>query len=426
MGALLRLMFFDPPAGLNFKNILHAHSHTALLGWLYSALFAVIIYYFLPPAQAGKHKYKWLFGITQIAVLGMLFSFPVQGYGAISITFSTLHILASYVFIYFFLKDLKKTYLPLKEEKHNLSLAFIKAGLFFMALSSLGPWSLGPVMAMGFSGTPLYYLPIYFYLHFQYNGWFTFAIFGLFFKFLERNNIEYNKKYAGNFYRLMLYSCAPAFLLSALWVQPPFWVYIIAGISAVIQIVALYWLVKLLFSIKNELSAVFRGWLAFLMVFSAVAFVMKLVFQLVSAFPAAADLAYNMRNFIIGYLHLALIGFISIFLIALLIKEKGLKLDKNYCKAGITLFVGSFVLSEIVLFLQATLLSFSLGNIPYYHELLFWVSVPMPVGLLLILVNQFAFKQVKNLSIFNILSGSGQFEIRTNESTAKAGSGKAY
>lgn len=422
MGALLRLMFFDPPAGLNFKNILHAHSHTALLGWLYSALFAFIIYYFLPSTQASKPKYKWLFGITQVAVLGMLFSFPVQGYGPVSISFSTLHILASYGFIYFFLKDLKKTSLQLNEEKKPLSLSFIKAGLFFMALSSLGPWSLGPVMAMGFGGTPLYYLPIYFYLHFQYNGWFTFAVFGLLFKFLERNNIEYPKVYARQFFRWMLWACIPSYLLSALWVQPPLIVYIIAGIAAIMQFVAIYWLVKLVVAIKKDVQKRLNSWISFLVGFAVVAFILKILLQLVSALPAIAELAYKNRNFIIGYLHLTLIGFISFFVLALLIKEKGLKLDKIYSKAGMVMFIFGFFASEFLLFLQATLLSFGLGNVPYYFELMFWLSIPMPVGLIFFLANQFSLKLMINsaLRIINL-----QFKRLSNISQLVTGKADA-
>ena len=155
MGVLLRLMFFAPVSGINFKNILHAHSHVALLGWLYSAFFAALVYYFLPVEKANHKKYKKLFWITQIAVLGMLLSFPVQGYGAVSIAFSTMHIIASYFFIYYFLKDYKKSNnLAINPAKHSISASFIKASLFFMALSSLGPWMMGPVMATGNQGTP--------------------------------------------------------------------------------------------------------------------------------------------------------------------------------------------------------------------------------------------------------------------------------
>ena len=45
---------------------------------------------FLAKEKQETKKYRYLFFLIQIAVLGMLFSFPFQGYAAVSITFSTL------------------------------------------------------------------------------------------------------------------------------------------------------------------------------------------------------------------------------------------------------------------------------------------------------------------------------------------------
>jgi hypothetical protein len=37
LGLFLRWLMVSPVDGVNYKNILHAHSHVALLGWLYCA-----------------------------------------------------------------------------------------------------------------------------------------------------------------------------------------------------------------------------------------------------------------------------------------------------------------------------------------------------------------------------------------------------
>src|SRR5690606_15371941 len=179
LGLFLRWQVVQPTEGINFKNFLHAHSHVALLGWLFSAFFLAFLPTYLPEDLSRKKSYSWLFWLAQASVLGMLISFPIQGYALFSITFSTLHILFSYVFIYRFLKDCKQS--EVVKNQHQFSFKFIKAALFFLALSSLGPWAMGPIMASGNSFTQLYYNAIYFYLHFQYNGWFTFAVLGLFF-----------------------------------------------------------------------------------------------------------------------------------------------------------------------------------------------------------------------------------------------------
>lgn len=83
---------------VNFKYFLHAHSHTAFLGWIFNAFYAVFIVAFVPAQKQTSFSYRLLFWLLQVAVLGMLFSFPVQGYAAVSITFSTLHIFLSYWF----------------------------------------------------------------------------------------------------------------------------------------------------------------------------------------------------------------------------------------------------------------------------------------------------------------------------------------
>ena len=103
LGLALRY-FFVQPMGVNYRFLTHAHSHIAMLGWVYLMLFVLFVQYFVPEK---KPIYTKLFWITQFAVLGMLFSFPFQGYAAVSITFSTLHIFCSYYFAYLIFKNHK-------------------------------------------------------------------------------------------------------------------------------------------------------------------------------------------------------------------------------------------------------------------------------------------------------------------------------
>lgn len=93
MGAFLRLMMLLPVAGLDYNHFLHGHSHLAYLGWIFNAIFVALLYAYLP---GHLKKYRLLFWLLQVAVIGMLISFPIQGYAAVSISFSTLHIFLSY------------------------------------------------------------------------------------------------------------------------------------------------------------------------------------------------------------------------------------------------------------------------------------------------------------------------------------------
>ena len=96
MGLALRFSFIES-IGLNYRYLTHAHSHVAMLGWVYLMLFTLIVYYFIPNK---KPIYNQLFWLTEISVIGMMVSFPIQGYATISILFSTLHIFCSYYFVY--------------------------------------------------------------------------------------------------------------------------------------------------------------------------------------------------------------------------------------------------------------------------------------------------------------------------------------
>ncbi|HSI89913.1 MAG TPA: hypothetical protein VK927_02305, partial [Adhaeribacter sp.] len=332
LGLFLRWQFVQPTEGINYKNFLHAHSHAALLGWLYSAFFIALLPAFLPAEIYRKKVYGWLFWLAQASVLGMLISFPIQGYALFSITFSTLHILFSYGFIYRFLKDSKSS--ELVKMKHTFSFRFIKAALFFLALSSLGPWAMGPIMASGNSFTNIYYNAIYFYLHFQYNGWFTFAALGLFFWLLEHFQLTFNRKLATFFFQLLFWASLPAYLLSVLWTKPEAWVYLIAGLAGLLQVLALLVFTRICIPFWPQLSARLSPWSRPLFLFAFAAFVLKILMQDASALPYFAELSYKIRHFIIGYLHLVLIGFVSLFLFGWFLQMGWLQMKNQLAKIG--------------------------------------------------------------------------------------------
>jgi hypothetical protein len=386
LGLFLRWFMVAPPAGFNYKYLLHAHSHVALLGWLFSAFLVALLRAYLPEEVRQKKSYLWQFWLAQASVLGMLLSFPVQGYAPVSITFSTAHILISYWFIYQFLADARQVRLIASD--HQASFRFIKAALFFLAFSSLGPWSLGPVMAGGGSGSQLYYNAIYFYLHFQYNGWLSFAALGLLFWLLENNPIPFSRPQALTVFRLFFGSCLLGFLLSVLWIKPPAIVYYLAGGAALVQAAGLFLLLRLLYRHRADLSGLFRGWSRLLFSLSLAALLLKVVMQLASAIPFMADLAFSIRNFIIGYLHLVLIGFISFFLFAYFIRRGQLNASRRRSRWGLGLFICGFFLSEGLLFLQGLFFWTGWGLLPDYFRLLFWVSTLMPAGLICLLAGQ--------------------------------------
>lgn len=167
LGILLRL-FPVTNVDATYKYIVHTHSHIALLGWVYIALTTLIFHLFIQ--KEARKKYSYIFWATQITILGMLLSFPITGYALYSIIFSTLFLICTYWFYAFFRKHTTCV-------KNTFSYKFINTSLLFLVISSIGPWALGIIMNTLGNTSHLYKNAIYFYLHFQYNGWFIFCLF---------------------------------------------------------------------------------------------------------------------------------------------------------------------------------------------------------------------------------------------------------
>ncbi len=374
LGLFLR---FFPVANFNatYKFIVHTHSHIALLGWVYTALISVIHHIYFDDKK--KHRYSQLFWFTQFTIIWMLFTFPFQGYALYSIIFTTLFLLASYGFTFSFFKHIKP------HLKTTISYKFIRFSLLLMLLSSIGPWVLGIIMASLGKTSVWYKIAIYFYLHFQYNGWFIFALFGFFFYFLEKNNINFNSKKSKQFFMLMKISVFLTFFLSVLFTKPPVYFYFLGGVGSILQIIGILLFIKLLQPIKRVIfGSIDTKLTAVLLKTSVFLFMLKIGLQAISAFPYFANLATQQLDFVIGYIHLTFLGVVSISLFAFLYEFKLL----NFSKTGFYLFFTGFLTSEIFIFYKgfSTWLRWYFPD--NYYSYLIIASSFMPLGILVILL----------------------------------------
>ncbi len=369
-GAFMRFMLWRG-SGLNFKYILHFHSHIAFLGWVFNALFALLVFSFLDNSKHTLNPYRRLFLLFQVADAGMMISFPVQGYGLYSITFSTLHVLLSYWFMWQFMRDMRHA----DEKRSDISRSFLGAGFFFMAFSTLGLFAMPPVMIRGGAGSPLYYNIVYFYMHFQFNGWFTFALLGLFFRLAESKGILFSAKALRLFYKLMLYSCVPAYCLSLLWMNPPAYIYFLAGAASVMQLVAAGIFLYQVFMVRRSRGIFFSRAERMLLWVALFSFLLKDIMQAAASVPAAAAWAFHSRNIVIAFLHLILLGSISTLLLVMLSHLGGLKMGSKISYAGLIAFLSGFVLSELLLFTGEFISLYA--DVPLC---LFLLSLLMPLG----------------------------------------------
>lgn len=371
LGLFLRFLYIYPTSGFNFKFLTHAHSHIAMLGWVYLSIQCFIVGWYIKPTTK---KYKRLFWITQMAVLGMLLSFPFQGYAAISISFSTLHIFCSYFLAYFCLKEIKPT---------SPSHKFMRWAFYFMILSTIGVWCLGPTVTQLGKSSPLYQLAIQFFLHFQFNGWFLFAVISILLKILHIPN----GPLVGKVYSLGILSTILTFAFPASWyldLEVLFWCNVI---GVVLQIVMLYYLIKLLQQplsvyLSNQPTIVKQ-----LYRFAIFCFMIKVVTQLFSCVPFIAEQAHLYRNLVIGFIHLFMLGIISSILFAYY--HRGLKITNPFCfKWGTYLFFAGILVTEILLFTQGLIYILRLGSgLPHYYMWLFIGSAVLVLGILMLLIS---------------------------------------
>jgi hypothetical protein len=341
IGLLLRWHLVSPVPGLIYPYWLHAHSHIMFLGWVFNVLYLAYVLEFIP---LEKHKrYKVLFIVMQVLLLGMLVSFPIQGYGTVSITISTLHTVSVGIFCAWFFQDTR--------DKNNIiSLKYARMSLIFFLISAVGPFSLGPLMANGLGQSPWYYVAIYFYLHFQYNGVFVFGVLGLFYNVIEYKGIDVSQPSAKYACYLLFGGTLLSYALSVLWAQPHY-VFNFAGLTgALVQMAALSFFIKSIhwhsLADKNRLHLQTR-WLFAL---AGVALCIKTILQLISAHPDIARLAYEVRPFVIGYLHLVVIGVVTFFLMGWYLEKKVVRTSSFI----IILFITGFLGSELIMIFSST------------------------------------------------------------------------
>jgi len=382
LGALMRYAFVEEVTWITFRNVMHAHSHVAMLGWIYMGLYTFLIYTFLPVEKRNAPFYHRLFWWTQLSVIGMLIAFPIQGYAGWSIAFSILHILFSYIFVYRFWKDMGK-----QTEQIIYSRLFVKTALLFMILSTLALWGMGPIMAKGLKGSALYHAAIQFYLHFQFNGWFIFGLLALLFKMLEDAQITLPKQ-TTSFFWLLTSSCLLTYVLAVTWSNPLAILFYINSGGVLLQFGALIFFLRIIQSLWTEIKSLSVRWVNILLGVAFLSFILKILIQTAVVLPYIATIGYTIRNYVVGFLHLLLLGLVTSFLVGLGTKYGFLNSNSWKAKIGVFLFLIGVTLTEILLFLQGTMLWAALGFMPFYYEGLFYTSLLLPIGIFFILISK--------------------------------------
>lgn len=280
-----------------YTNFLHAHSHGAFLGWVFLAINALVLKFYIKPEI--QIKISFIFWIDIVLLFIMPVSFSVQGYGVVSIIISSLHIFLSWYISVFIIREIRTS------DSSNSELFMIKWSFIFQIVSGLFPLLLGFVVTKYGVGSIPYFNTIYTYLHFQYNGFFILIIISFLIRHFQTQQHE------NNFIRLLeillVFSVPLTLCNSFLWAHPSTIIYNISLAGALIQLIAacgLMIIVEKTARRKNKQSGVFY--------FFAVLLVLKCLMQLLTSFPYFSEIVTSNRYYVIFYLHFVLLGLVTI------------------------------------------------------------------------------------------------------------------
>ena len=375
LGVIMRykIAYYLPFVDQN--NFLQAHSHFAFSGWVTQVLMALMwafLYIYLD--KATLRKYQWLLIANLTSAYGLLVSLIWKGYGDISTLFTFLTVIVSYLFAIFFWIDLNKI------KGKIISIYWFKAALVFSVISSFGVFFLSYIMDNNIQQPTWFLAGTYYFLHFQYNGWFFCACMGLLTEQIKSGiSFSLQKK----IFLLFALACIPAYFLSALWLLIPTWMYILVVMAAAADLTGWILLLKTFIINKPESFKNLSFLTRWLFILSAISLSIKLLLQMGSTIPFLSTLAFGFRPVVIGYLHLMFLGVISLFIIGYC-KLNQFIINTKTGNTGIIIFVVGIILNEVFLMIQG----FSYMNyikVPYINELLFAAAICMLLGISLLI-----------------------------------------
>jgi len=301
-GALLRFGFlYGLPGGLQFTNVLHAHSHLMYFGWVTPALIALVGTHLARQQDRARAHFSHIglvvLGLALLAYVPYLLygyqSVPVgRGRVPLATIAASLNILAWYAFAARYMQ-------VTRGQPRPLPVRLWDAALVFMVLASLGAWGRAALVALHVEDPFWAAAFVHLFLDLFSDGWFVLELLGVAYALLSGPPPS-TARWAT---RLVVVGLPATFLIGVpLSVTPPLWRWV-AGAGGVLVGLGLLWHIALLWP---RLGNGWRVALAFLG--------LKAVGELGTSFPAVAAWAEN-NGLRIPYLHWLLLGFVTLGLV---------------------------------------------------------------------------------------------------------------
>lgn len=365
LGTLMRYKIAFAFPFFNQKYLQEAHYHFAFYGWITACVYILILVYAQKVNPELKSKKYWAMIIVNfLASYGLLIGFAADSFNVVSIGSAIVGILVSLVYFISLSTDLKQV-------KDSTKLWFL-GGLFFAILSAVGVLWLSYMMVTKTVKLDLYLATTYYFLHFQYNGFFLFSCIGFLLHSLKQVKVEVPKLQNRKIFISLFIGCFVGFGLSVLWLDMPVWIFVIIVIATLIQTYGAILLYLLIQNNWEKLKTLWTPLQRFVLFYTGFAFAVKIALQLGSVIPVINKFAFGFRNIVIAYLHLILLMCISTFLIDQIIRSGYFK-QTSILLNGFKLFMLSVFLNEFLLGLMGVF-SIEYIAIPNAAEMLFGIS----------------------------------------------------
>jgi len=358
-----------------YDHILHGHSHLAILGWAFLGLFVIFLAILWPQIKNKRHAMFLTLAIFIVSIM-MFFAFLYEGYAMYSIIMSTIHIFVEYWAIVYIHRQLKA-----HDQLPKVGTLFMHGSLIALFISTLAPFGLGYLGAMGLQETDLFDRTIYVYLHFQYNGWLFLFLIGLFILIINQRGIKLQTTAFRTGFWIYLISLFPWALSAISYVELSPLLNGLATIGLIGQwIGALFILYGMGISwkpIQRRMAKVTSHTL--LLTFVLLFFKSTMELGLIS--PFLATLVFDTRSVIIGYLHFTLLGFISLFILTQMQMIKVLDTNHKLFSYGISIFLAGWLINELYLFTMGFMSWIGGPALPFYTEGLLFASILLCIGI---------------------------------------------
>jgi hypothetical protein len=377
LGLLLRSKIVFSIPFINYNHFVEAHSRFTFSGWVTLALMLLMVSELLPES-GNKKKYIILFAGIAITSWAMMIAFLWKGYNVLSIIVSLFFILLTYIYAYVFVKDILKA--KLSPGVRWLAVS----SMICLVISSFGLFIIDYIYFSHSFEAFLYRDSLFTYLHFQYNGFFSLSIMALLFNNIKSIIPVPAKRSMNNFIAVLLISLIPSLFLSYLWQDPNSLFRIIAIAGSIFVLAACLLFVRTSLLLKSAFNTE-KPVIRLLILISMLSFALKLFLQCFTIFPVIGNAIFGNRPFIMGFLHLVFLGFVSLFILAFYTKRGLLDISKRFTKAGLIVFATGVLLNEIFLISQGLMAMFARGGV-WFPWLLWGVSIWLFAGSVLIAI----------------------------------------